>query len=240
MIQTGSRARSIPKEIAHEIGVAIVGSRLLPGDTLVGEERFSTEKGISRSAYREAIRILEAKGLVASRRKTGTHVRTQDRWNTLDVDVLSWAFEAGPSWEFVRDIFDLRRVVGPEAAAFAALRRDGSDLALMGHALQEMGTNGLHHPKGHGAEETFHRTLLCATKNAPLIALSSSFAVAVKWTTTYSQKEKSPLRDPMPDYFSIYEAIAQRDDANARIAMAYLIENAAREAALSRQIAEFA
>ena len=83
--------------IAHDLGVAIVSGQYKPGEILQNEIDFSERLEVSRSAYREAIRILAAKGLVESRPKTGTRVNPEARWNLLDPDVLAWSFETEPS-----------------------------------------------------------------------------------------------------------------------------------------------
>ena len=115
-LATPSGARRIHGSIAHELGVAIVTGRYSPGETLPGEVEFSEQLKVSRSAYREAIRILAAKGLVESRPKAGTRVSARDRWNLLDPDVLAWTFEREPGETFIRDLFELRMIVEPAAA----------------------------------------------------------------------------------------------------------------------------
>ena len=60
-------ARAVTSErihgsIAHDLGIAILTGRHQPGDTLPGEIEFSEQLGASRSAYREAVRILAGKG----------------------------------------------------------------------------------------------------------------------------------------------------------------------------------
>jgi hypothetical protein len=55
-----------------------------PGDILDGEIDASDRLEVSRTAYREAVRILAAKGLVESRPKVGTRVSLPERWHLLD------------------------------------------------------------------------------------------------------------------------------------------------------------
>eukprot|EP01035_Chromulina_nebulosa_P037515 gene37515-50643_t len=117
--------------IAHDIGVEIVSGVRKPGDVFGGEIEASEALGVSRTAYREAIRILAAKGLIESRPKAGTRVTQRSRWNLLDPDVLGWAFEGEPDTDFILDLFELRSVIEPAAAAFAARRRSDDDLATI-------------------------------------------------------------------------------------------------------------
>jgi DNA-binding FadR family transcriptional regulator len=80
--------------IARKLGISIVSGRVKPGELLNGEIASSEQFEVSRTAYREAVRILAAKGLVDARPKVGTRVTAQSQWNLLDPDVLDWTFES--------------------------------------------------------------------------------------------------------------------------------------------------
>src|SRR6188508_1143918 len=60
--------------IARDLGVLIVSGRYKPGEIMNGEIAASDRLHVSRGAYREAVRILAAKGLVESRPKVGTRI----------------------------------------------------------------------------------------------------------------------------------------------------------------------
>ena len=81
---TRGPGRRLHGAIAHKLGMAILSGQFQPGDTLSGEVAFAEELEVSRSAYREAIQVLTAKGLVESRPKAGTRVLPRNRWNLLD------------------------------------------------------------------------------------------------------------------------------------------------------------
>lgn len=219
--------------IAHDLGVAIVSGRYAPGDTLSGEIAFSEALKVSRSAYREAVRILAAKGLVESRPKTGTRVSARARWNLLDPDVLAWTFEAEPSEDFIRGLFELRQIVEPAAAALAAERRTDAQLAGMADALDTMGRHGLATATGRAADQAFHNLILEATRNEPLTSLSSTIAAAVGWTTIFKQRKRALPRDPLPDHVALHRAIAAGDAAAAREAMTTLVRLALEDTELS-------
>ena len=94
--QKSAKALRLHGTIARDLGVRIVSGRFRPGDILDGEIDASDRLEVSRTAYREAVRILAAKGLVESRPKVGTRVSLPERWHLLDPDVLSWIFEREP------------------------------------------------------------------------------------------------------------------------------------------------
>ncbi len=209
--------------IAHDIGVEIVSGVRQPGTVFGGEIEASEALGISRTAYREAIRILAAKGLVESRPKAGTRVTPRSRWNLLDVDVLAWTFEGEPDTDFIIDLFELRGVIEPAAAAFAARRRADADLAEMHDALEAMRLYGLKDARGQTADQRFHRAILAAARNEPLAALANSVGAAVRWTTTFKHRKHALPRDPLPDHERVHEAILAGDVKAAQDAMVDLL-----------------
>ena len=226
-------ARRIHGTIAHDLGVAIVTGHYQPGETLPGEIEFAQSLGVSRSAYREAVRILIAKGLVESRTRTGTRVSPRERWNLLDPEVLAWSFESEPSEAFVRDLFELRMIVEPAAAELAAERRNEADLTRLHEAIGGMRRHGLATPEGQAADQHFHTAILSAARNAPLITLSSSIAAAVSWTTIFKHRKRGLPRDPLPEHESLYEAIVAGDPPAARARMVELVRLALQDTELS-------
>jgi DNA-binding FadR family transcriptional regulator len=208
---------------ARNIGVAIVSGEFAPGHAFLGEIEQAEKLGISRTAYREAVRILAAKGLVDSRPKAGTRVNPRAMWNLLDPDVLAWMFEGEPGEKFIRDLFELRGVIEPEAAAFAARRREPEHLDAMAAALDEMRRHGLSTPEGRDADQRFHRAILDAADNETLAALATSVGAAVSWTTLFKQRRRTLPRDPLPDHARVMDAIAAGNADAAREAMHDLI-----------------
>jgi DNA-binding FadR family transcriptional regulator len=216
--------RRLHGAIAHKLGVAILSAEYAPGDILPGEVAFAGTLGVSRSAYREAVQVLTAKGLVESRPKAGTRVLPRNRWNLLDPDVLAWAFAGEPDITFVRGLFELRGIVEPAAAAFAAERRDRADLRVMKDCLGAMRRHTLATEAGRAADREFHAAVLHATRNDALIVLSASIGAAISWTTQYKQRARDLPRNPIPDHVRVYDAIAAADAPGASAAMRMLID----------------
>ncbi len=210
--------------IARDLGIKIVLGHLDEGHVLDGEIAASERLQVSRTAYREALRMLSAKGLVESRPKTGTRVSSRLSWHLLDPDVLSWIFEFEPDEELLASLFELRRIVEPEAAALAATRRSVEQLAAMAAGLQGMAEHSLATEAGRLADQNFHAALLDATGNPFLVSLTKGVGAAVAWTTVFKQRKTPLRRDPLPDHQSVYDAIAAGDAVAARKAMARLVD----------------
>ncbi len=209
--------------IAADIGVSIVSGRYRPGHVLDGEVQASSRRRVSRTAYREAMRILAAKGLVHSRPRVGTRVSPIAEWHLLDPDVLAWAFSGEPGPEVLYGLFELRAIVEPAAAALAASRRSQAQLDVMRLALDAMAAHTLHVEAGRIADQEFHAALLAATGNPFIVSLTQGVTAAVTSLTEFKQRIAPLKRDPVPDHFRVFDAIAAKDAEGARTAMSELI-----------------
>jgi DNA-binding FadR family transcriptional regulator len=210
--------------IARDIGIGIVSGRLKPGQILTGEIDSSARLAVSRTAYREALRILAAKGLVESRPKVGTKVSEQRNWHLLDPDVVGWTFANEPDWVMLKNLFELRDIVESHAAALAAIRRSEAQLKRMRQALDMMTRHTLATETGRDADKEFHSTLLEATDNAYIVSLTTGVNAAVVTTTVFKQRLRPLRRDPIPDHARVLDAIAAKDPQRARKRMSELIQ----------------
>lgn len=223
---TGPVSRRLHDNIARGIGIRIAGEELKPGDLLPGEIEAAEQFSVSRTAYREAVRILAAKGMVESRTKTGTRVSPRARWHILDPEVIGWFLETKPSEGFVRDLFGIRQMVEPHAAALAATHHRKRDIEAMTESLNTMSRMRLSSEEGRTADRAFHQAILAATGNELIAALSSSVAAAIWWTTLFKHRTQQSPRDPLPEHRAVLEAIRVRDPERARQAMAALVGSA--------------
>ncbi|WP_242140353.1 FadR/GntR family transcriptional regulator [Sphingomonas sp. TREG-RG-20F-R18-01] len=222
--QPRGKGRRLRGAIAHKLGVAILSGEFAPGETLSSEIVFAESLDVSRSAYREAIQVLIAKGLVESRPKAGTRVLPRERWNLLDPDVLAWAFAGEPDPQLVRSLFELRLIIEPAAAGLAATNRDRGDIRLMKEALAAMRRHSLATDLGRAADRQFHDAILRATRNDALGVLSASIGAAVSWTTQFKQRLRALPRNPIPDHVLVYDAIVAANPDAAKAAMHRLVE----------------
>jgi DNA-binding FadR family transcriptional regulator len=221
--RAGGKALRLHGSIAREIGLLIVSGHFKPGQVLDGEVEASAQRAVSRTAYREAVRILSAKGLVHSRPRVGTRVSPQEQWHLMDPDVLSWVFSGEPETDVLLGLFELRGVVEPAAAALAATRRTDAQLATMQRALQAMTEYTLNDEAGRIADMEFHAALLAATGNPFMVSLINGVTAAVDALTAFKLRIEPLRRDPAPDHWRVYEAIAARDADAARAAMNELV-----------------
>ncbi len=170
------------ESVAHRLAVLIIGGTLKPGETLPKEDELAASLSVSRTAYREAVRMLTAKGLLAAKPRAGTKVQPRQSWSLLDPDVLAWHLEVEPSRAFILSLFELREVVEPCAAGLAARRRDDADLAAIGAALRRLEGAPEGSPAVLEADLAFHHAILKAAKSDALLAMSPAIGSTLRWS----------------------------------------------------------
>jgi len=175
MIEAGSLIRSLSGRpaarnfhtfVINEIGHGIVTGKFPVGSILASDAVMMESYGVSRTVLREALKTLEAKGLVEARPKVGTRVSPASRWSFFDPQVLSWHFYAKPDRHFYESLFDVRRALETRAAALATQRRTAENIRVMKYWLHQM-ESAAGDLENHGiAALEIHRTVAETSGNA--------------------------------------------------------------------------
>jgi C4-dicarboxylate-specific signal transduction histidine kinase len=222
------RPSSLPTRdtIARELGMHILSGRCRPGEVLSDDIAASNRLQVPLATYRQALLLLAAKGLVELRAKTAARVSERAAWRLLDPDVLSWIFEFEPDEDQLASLFELRKIVEPEAAALAAQRRTEAHINQMAEALRGMAKHTLATEEGRLADHNFHAALLDASSNPFLVTLTSGIGAAVTSTTIFKQRKAPLRRDSIPDHQRVFDAVRAGDAAAAHKAMAELVDMA--------------
>ena len=132
MNELGFPRRGLHGRVVDELGRRVVGGQWSAGSPLPNEDDLAADLGVSRSVVREAIKVLQAKGLVEVRPKTGTRVRARRAWHLLDADVVGWLYadlERGDELGDLREFHEVRVTIEAAAARLAAGRRTDEQLA---------------------------------------------------------------------------------------------------------------
>ena len=221
-------ARNFHSYVINEVGRAIVAGDMAVGSGLPSDAEMMDRFGVSRTVLREALKTLEAKGLVEARAKVGTRVLPQSRWNLFDRQVLAWKLESNPSPAFVAAFQTVRASLEIDAARLAALNREAEHLRLLYYWLNQRGVM-THQPEPFAlAEFEIHRVVAEASGNPFLRASSaiSEFGVAVTVLARLSPDRQAPAEGlaalQAQDYDALVRAIEVGDPAKAAAAMSSL------------------
>ncbi|MEJ2766766.1 FadR/GntR family transcriptional regulator [Photobacterium sp. MCCC 1A19761] len=135
--------RNLSYKLAESIGQRILRGETVPGDILPGEVELGEMYGVSRTAVREAIKMLAAKGMVLPRPRIGTRVLPKRNWNYLDQDLLVW-LSCEQHHELVEEFQQVRMTLEPQAAALTAVNAseaDRAELKALMDAMYQLGEN---------------------------------------------------------------------------------------------------
>jgi len=215
--------RNLHGQVVHELGRRIVGGSCPPGEALPNEEELCRELGVSRTALRESVKVLAAKGLVESRPRIGTRVRASASWNLLDPDVLAWRCATSPEPSFALQLNEMREIIEPASAALAARKRNQTQLRHIEDAYEAMAA-ATTIDEWVAADLEFHSAILDATSNPLLRPLAAMIGSALESLLGLSaRKAGTNFKVALPDHARVLDAIRRQDGPRAMQHMAALL-----------------
>jgi DNA-binding FadR family transcriptional regulator len=143
-------------------------------------------------------------------------VRPREEWSRLDAEVLGWQIGSVPNAAFVRNLFEFRRMVEPEAAALTAARASASEVAGIERALAAMAAAESRAPESIKADVAFHQTILRATGNEFIAALAPTIGQALMAAITIQRDAWPDTENFIPSHRAILDAIQRGDPEAAR------------------------
>ena len=118
-------------------------------------------------------------GLVESKSKIGTRVRSAENWNHLDTDVLRWQMEVADTDTYLRKVFELRNATEPGSGArrTAATAEDQDRIRA---AFDDMIAAGSDSAKWVAADLRFHKAIYLATHNEYFWPIGQMFGITLE------------------------------------------------------------
>jgi len=229
------KTRGLHDHVIDEIGKRIVSGEFAPGTPLLGEMQLCEMLGISRTALREALRVLSSKGLVKAKQKVGTLVCPVERWNYLDADILSWQLATDDSGRLIEELYELRHLIEPMAASLAARNARTSDIKILREAYREMEAAGDDGEKIAAPDVKFHQAIIAASGNRLFSALARVVGAALTVNFDFVRDAPHGHTFLMPAHKRVLDAIENHEPAAARLAMQKLIELSQGEARALRR-----
>jgi len=228
---------NLREQVLNAIGGRIISGELNPGDVLPKEDTLSEQYEVSRTVIREAVKGLAARGLVESRPKVGTIIRSRDDWQMLDPSVLEWVASSSPEEEFMLNLAEVRLAIEPGMAGIAARNATDEDIEKITTAYDLLETAQGDEDAWAKADLAFHASIVDACKNVfltyivrairkPLYSrrlINASLASLLEPEDVVEPYES--VRDEvLSRHRSVVEAIQQRDDEAAELATDRLLK----------------
>ncbi|MCL2893694.1 D-galactonate utilization transcriptional regulator DgoR [Brenneria tiliae] len=212
------------------VGQQIVGGKYAPGTPLPAETELCEEFQTSRNIIREVLRALMAKRLVEVKRYRGAFVAPRNQWNYLDTEVLQWVLATDYDPRLIGAMSEVRNLVEPTIARWAAERATSSELAVIESALNDMIAHHQDRDAFNEADIRFHEAVLAAVHNPVLQQLSvaiSSLQRAVFERTYMPDVDNMPRT--LREHQDLYDAIRHQDvEAAERAALSMIASSTKR------------
>lgn len=210
------KKKNLSTQVAEHLFMQIISGHYAEGSTLPSEESLCTQFSVSRTAVREAIKILLSKGFVMSRPKTGTKILPRSNWNFLDKDVLEWSMRHNPE-SISKDFQKLRSCIEPEICAAAAINISASDRKRLADAFQEMKnvSENWEHDKWVESDVQFHNIITKASSNIFFIAFGELIKDFLMVNIQAASSNESTCLD---EHKKVMDAILMGDANKAKVA----------------------
>jgi DNA-binding GntR family transcriptional regulator len=206
MIETAS----LSEQIACMLKEQILSGDLAPGER-VSIDELSARLGVSYTPVRDAIRSLEATGLVTVLPRRGVRVATLD-------------------WHAFKDIFDLRIALECLAVETAALRIPEEEIERVLSIYREAERRLKH--EGDRAfmvehDHILHELIIQHCGNARLIEIMQNLNdLSILARGTLVARRADAYEQALPEHIEIMEALRNRDMETARSALRHHLNNA--------------
>ncbi|MBA4863468.1 FadR family transcriptional regulator [Streptomyces sp. PSKA54] len=210
-----SRAHSVSDALVAHLEQLIALGELGPGDRLPAERELAESLSVSRTSLREALHQLEAKHLIERRQGRGTIVLAPP---TQVDDLYARLADVAEDDRELANVAELRTVIEPKIAEFAAVRATSADLLQMDDILHATDEHLLA-AKSLELDIQFHLTLARASHNPLLTALTTMVS---SWTTPVrkdSHSTREGRRKSLIGHQAIRDAVEARDPVAASQAM---------------------
>lgn len=216
---------NLSHRMVHELGKAIVCGEYNT-DGLPTEAELCDKFGVSRSAVREAVKMLSAKGLIASKPRQGIRVQPEEDWNIFDPDLLRWSLESKPSMNVLKEFLQVRIAIEPEAAALAARFATQEQIDAIETALERMKNAEDNSPEDLDADIAFHISILYASNNRFYVRLRDFIQTALRVSISHTSPMKANHEGIVEDHAKVFNAIKNRNPEQAKHSMLLLIDEA--------------
>jgi GntR family transcriptional repressor for pyruvate dehydrogenase complex len=203
--------------LAGDLRERILSGAIQPGDSLPNERELGDQTGLSRGSVREALRILEAQGLVSTKAgRYGGRVALEPTSDFLSTSIQS--FVRGRRVSFA-SLIETAEALEPVLAALAAQHRTDSDLATL-QALGDQLESSTIAADVHRANARWHMAVARASHNHLLIGVAEALSPLIH-DPHVEDFASLDIRDAVARaHERVYRAILDRDADAARRRMA--------------------
>jgi DNA-binding GntR family transcriptional regulator len=199
--------QSLSTDLAGKIRMEILSEQLKSGEKIT-EQTLSERYGVSRTPVREALKNLEAEGLIEMIPNRG-------------------AFVTGLTEDDLRDLYTLRMAYEMQAIRWAASRATKAEIESIEESLDFMAfyTERGDAKRMRAINAGYHKRIAAASHNRILIESLSRIQDYIRFSARVPAYHESCLAEILAEHREIFDAFQSGDPESAALAMRRHIEN---------------
>lgn len=230
-IEIGARVSAV-QQVEESLKKYITSDAVQIGDKLPTEKQLCSDFGVGRGTIREAIRLLQAKGLVEIRPSRGAFVL--QKHEAQQDEVADW-FHAN---EFeLRDLNDIRTAIEPLAVKLAIQRCSNDEIRQLRdiHQKAVYAAQNQDIPNLARLDEAFHSYIFECARNRPLADINKKIVASLATFRSKTFFFPRNVQNFIPAHAAILEAFEKRDITMGQANMIAHLELVAIDLAQSTQ-----
>ena len=215
------KTKKLYEQIAAIIEQKIENGEISPGEKLDSVEQLAKNFEVGRSAIREALTALQARGIIEIRQGEGTYIR-QVTAEDISLNIPNYA---AFSQQDLQQIFEVRKILELGLIENAAKHRTDRQLEQLKEAIDAMYEALIDPQASSDADIKFHTIIAEAANNPLLVSMLQSVSKPI---STQIQHTRSVLSTTNPnalhnlheEHLAIYNALVSGNCNQAKQAMA--------------------
>ena len=210
----------LSEQVLHEMKRLIIEEYPAPGSRLPKEAELAERFQVSRIVIREAMKILEDRGMVEVRAGRGTITIAPNPDRVKESLLYLFRDQPMPTVEDMELMLELRQVLEETSASLAAVRATSDDLAEIEDALNSMAKESGKLKQAIEADLRFHRAVMRAAHNPYL-----EFVLDPVMSTFLQQIKLTNFNIGLDLHRHVFEEIRARNAVGARQAVRRLMKS---------------
>lgn len=203
---TPVKQESVVNRVIERIKEALLEKELQPGDYLPTETELTASLGVSKTSLREAIKMLQALGVVEVRRGHGTKIRERFGGTIIDPLIYQLILASGQT----QDIIDFRIMFEPAYTLMAMNRASQADIDRIAATIDDF-ENAVRDKRQSAREDlAFHKEILRSTHNPLVIRVGETIMELFKVSIGYTAKHHPEI--VLRDHQRIFKAFCAKDE----------------------------
>ncbi len=212
----------LSQQLSTLLAAEIVSGRIGPGEAFPSSEELVTRYGVSRTVARETVQALAMLGMVNVQHGKRTEACPPEDWDILSATVQEALRREGRAEPVLRDLYEFRLLIEPQAAAWMAEHGSSEELADLGELVDRMESlldADASVTEVMQADRSFHDLIARASENRVLAAVSRDIREVIGTLWGFSNLDRADAEHVAEQHRRIADAIGARDGRAAAAAM---------------------